>query len=84
MACSVVIAGQPMLNAFQVGSGLCGGNLSMFVTAATFVPCFLLGAWLLVALYQRWSSDKGNDLEYMLTGSLGFAFISLAGVFFLG
>ncbi|MGE0116216.1 MAG: DUF3262 family protein [Steroidobacteraceae bacterium] len=84
MACSVVIAGSPMLNAFQAGSGLCGGNLSMFVTAATFLPCFLLGLWLLLALYQRWSRDKGNDLEYMLTGSLGFAFISLAGVFFLG
>lgn len=84
MACSVVIVGSPMLTAFQTGSGLCGGDLSMFVTAATFMPCFLLITWLVVALYQRWSKNRDNDFEYMLTGTLGVSFISLAGVFFLG
>ncbi|CBL45397.1 hypothetical protein HDN1F_35050 [gamma proteobacterium HdN1] len=82
MACSAV-AGEPMLAAFQKGSGLCSAQLSVFVTAATFVPCVLLATWVVIAVYQRWSRDKDGGFEYLLTGVLGASFIGVAGIFFL-
>lgn len=86
MACSQVNVGSPgvqaMLNAFQDGSGLCMGSISLGLSACIFLGVLVLAGWYITGQYQEWSDDK-SDHSYWTRILVAIAFIPLSAVLFL-
>lgn len=57
---------QAMLQAFQQGSGLCGGRLAYLLDTLAIVALMLLAAWFLYGQFRLWRADAGNgDAVFM-------------------
>jgi hypothetical protein len=64
-----------MLEAFQRGSGLCGGRMAYLLDTLAIVGVMLLAAWFLYGQYRLWRADSDNsDMVLMnCAWALGFS-----------
>lgn len=86
MACSPVSIGNSsiaaMLNAFQLGSGLCGAAITTYFIATTLIGLTLFTAWVTYGQYRQWTADRESDIR-AFTGALALGFMCIASSFFL-
>lgn len=63
-----------MIEAFQRGSGLCGGRMAYLLDTLAIVGVMLLAAWFLYGQFRLWrvDSDKGDVVFANCAWALAF------------